>query len=148
MKNWTLNEIQISYKPVAKMNTLNKITGSSQAADILRQAWSDDIEHHESVYIICLAHSGRVLGVKMISSGGISSCIIDPKIVFQTALAANASSIILAHNHPSGTLEPSKADKDITEKIKNGGKFLEISVLDHIILTDDAYYSFADNGMM
>lgn len=88
------------------------------------------------------------LGISEIGIGGISSCVADPRPIFATALKGKASKIILAHNHPSGSLEPSKADKDITLKAVNGGKLLDIAVLDHLIITSGSYKSFADNGLM
>jgi DNA repair protein RadC len=84
----------------------------------------------------------------IISRGGISGTVADPKLIFAAALKASASSIILAHNHPSGSLKPSEADIRLTKKLKEGGLYLEIPVLDHIILSKEGYYSFADEGLL
>jgi len=84
----------------------------------------------------------------MISSGGVEGTVADPKVIFQVALKANASSIILAHNHPSGNIEPSEADIRLTRNLKQAGELLKISVLDHLILTSESYYSFADENMI
>jgi DNA repair protein RadC len=84
----------------------------------------------------------------MISSGGISGTVLDTRVIFQGALLANASSLIIFHNHPSSNLKPSKADKDITNKIKKAGELLDIILLDHLIITEHSYYSFADEGIL
>ena len=89
-----------------------------------------------------------VLGIASLFKGGVVGTVIDSRVIFQYALKANASQLILAHNHPSGNLKPSEADLSITKKIKEGGRQLDITVLDHIILTpDDMYYSFAEEGV-
>jgi DNA repair protein RadC len=96
-----------------------------------------------------LNKANKVLGYSKISSGGISGTLVDPKLIFQTALKANASSIILAHNHPSGNKQPSDADTRITKKCTGAGTLLDITVLDHLIITpDDLYYSYADEGTL
>lgn len=89
-----------------------------------------------------------ILGWSKISSGGATSTIVDPATIFQLALLANATSIILAHNHPSGIIKPSKADKTITKRIKESGELLEIEVIDHIILTANKYISFKENQII
>lgn len=129
------------------MNELPQVSSSQDAYEILSQDW-EDISYKESVKIILLNRANRVLGVSIISTGGISGSVVDSKVVFQTALKANASSVILVHNHPSGNLHPSQADRELTEKIKAAGKFLDIPMLDHLVLTDSSFYSFADEGQM
>jgi DNA repair protein RadC len=89
-----------------------------------------------------------VLGYCQISSGGLSGTVADVRIIMQAALKSNACSIILSHNHPSGNLIPSEADKDLTKKIREAGKFLDIPALDHLIITSETYFSFADEGLM
>ncbi len=84
----------------------------------------------------------------MISSGGVTGTVADPKVIFRSALEHNASSIILVHNHPSGQLKPSTADINLTKKLVSAGKSLEIPVLDHLIFADNGYFSFADEGML
>lgn len=98
--------------------------------------------------IILLNRANRVLGIVPISVGGTAGTVADPKVIFVSALKCNASSVILCHNHPSGNLKPSQADIELTRKLKAAGQFLDLPVLDHIILTKDAYFSFADEGMM
>jgi DNA repair protein RadC len=89
-----------------------------------------------------------VLGYCQISAGGLNGTVADVRIIMQTALKSNACSIILSHNHPSGNLVPSEADKDLTKKIREAGKFLDIPALDHLIITSESYFSFADEGLM
>jgi DNA repair protein RadC len=96
-----------------------------------------------------LNQSNRVLGVYPLSTGGVTGTIADPRLIFSVALKINAAGIILSHNHPSGNLSPSKADKDLTDKIKEGSKLLDVKLLDHIIVTpENTYYSFADEGLL
>lgn len=141
-------EIAVSYVPKYKVSELPKVNLSQDCAAILRSSWNDNISYCEEFKIMLLNRANRVLGVCSISTGGLSGTVADPKMIFQTALKCNASSIILCHNHPSGNLKPSQADVSLTQKITGAGAFLEIAVLDHIILTSEGYYSFADEGMM
>ena len=106
------------------------------------------MERVEEFMVLCLNRANRVLGYARISSGGISGTIADPKIIFQVALKSNASSIILAHNHPSGNKQPSEADIRLTRKMKDAGVLLDLPVLDHLILTSEGYHSFADEGLL
>ena len=92
--------------------------------------------------------ANKVLGVYKVSSGGVTGTVADPKQIFTAALKANACAIVLSHNHPSGNLKPSRQDEQLTSKIKEAGSFLDIKVLDHIIVTSEAYYSFADEGLL
>ena len=102
----------------------------------------------EEFWIILLNRANRLIKKEQISSGGISGTVADPKIIFKAALDQYASSIILVHNHPSGNLKPSQADINLTKKMKEAGKLLEIPVLDHIIFSNEGYLSFADEGML
>lgn len=142
-------EISISYSSIVKPSNRPKIGSSRDAHEILRDNWSEgSIEHREEFRIMLLNRANKVLGVFLVSVGGFAGTVCDPKVVFQAALKANASSIILSHNHPSGNLQPSGADLDLTKKLKKGGELLEIAVLDHLILTQEAYLSMADEGLM
>lgn len=142
-------EISISYSSIVKPSDRPKIGSSKDACQILRDNWSEgSIEHREEFRIILLNRANKVLGVFLVSVGGFAGTICDPKVVFQAALKANASSIILSHNHPSGNLQPSEADLQLTKKLKKGGELLELAVLDHLILTQEAYLSMADEGLM
>ena len=95
-----------------------------------------------------LNRANLVLGIVTVSSGGVAGTVADPKMIFGVALKANCSSVLLAHNHPSSNLTPSEADIRLTRKLKEAGKVLDLPVLDHLILTRDGFYSFADEGML
>jgi DNA repair protein RadC len=142
-----VSEIKISYNPIVKNSERPQLTSSDGAVEIFR-AYFENIDYTEKMYAMFLNHANMVLGIKMISSGGTAGTVVDPKTVFEAALKAHASGIILAHNHPSGNLSPSEADRNLTSKLSSAGKFLDIKLLDHIILTSERYYSFADNGLM
>ncbi len=106
----------------------------------------EDINIFESVYVIYMNQRGLPIGWRKIAQGGISSTIVDLRLIFSPALICLASSFVICHNHPGGSLEPSEADINLTEKLKQAGEILSIKLLDHIILTDTDYYSFSDNG--
>jgi DNA repair protein RadC len=143
----TLAEIEISYKPRQKVSELPKVTTASDAFNYLQSVFPQ-IDYREYFYILCLNRNNKILGYCQISVGGISSTIIDVRLIMQVALKSNSSSIILAHNHPSGNLTPSSQDKEITNKIKEAGRFLDIPVLDHLVVTSESYFSFADEGLI
>ncbi len=144
-----VTEIQITYKNKIRLSERARITCSEDAYKILKDNWNQDtLELREEFKILLLNRANKVLGIVNISTGGISGTIADPKLIFSAALKANSCSILLAHNHPSGNLKPSEADISLTNKLKNGGNLLEIAVLDHLIITEDGYYSFADQGMI
>ena len=124
----------------------NKITSSRDVFLILSPQFSDLL--HEEFWILLLNKANKVLNKVLISKGGQSATVVDAKVIFKAALEHNASSIILAHNHPSGNLSPSQEDMNITKKIVSAAKLIDFSVLDHIIMTDKAYYSFADEGLI
>jgi len=121
-----------------------QITSSKDAYNIIKPHILD--LHHEEFWVIFLNKGNVVLKTDRMSFGGVSGTVADPKLIFKRALEEVASAVILAHNHPSGNLRPSAADEQITQKMKEGGKLLDISVLDHIICTNESYYSFADEG--
>src|SRR6476620_5478684 len=128
-----VSEISVSYKPKFKASERPKVSSSRQVYDILIDHWNTDIiELKEQFKIMLLNRANKVIGIYEVSNGGISGTIADPKLIFSTALKTCASSIILTHNHPSGNLRPSEADIKLTEKIKAGGKLLDIAVLDHV----------------
>ena len=106
------------------------------------------IEFVEQFKAMLLNRANKVLGIFEVSSGSSTGTIADPKLIFAAAIKANACGIILAHNHPSGNLNPSQADIDLTRRMREGGKLLEVQVLDHVIITCEGYYSFADEGMI
>ena len=142
-------EIQLTYKSDVKPSLRPKISGSKDAYNVLLENWnSSKIEFVEQFKILLMNRANKVLGIFEVSSGSATGTVADPKLIFAAAIKANACGIILAHNHPSGNLQPSQADIDLTRKMKEGGKFLEIQVLDHVIVTTEGYYSFADEGIL
>lgn len=142
-----ISEIRVSYSNNKKDRL--KITNSKQSYDILKACWSKStIELQEEFKVLLLNRSNQVLGIYPLSKGGTSCTTVDAKLVFSVALKCNASSIIISHNHPSGNLNPSEADKVITKKLKKAGQYLDIVLLDHLIITKDDFFSFNDNGLM
>jgi len=124
----------------------NKITGSKDAADFFFPLLGD--LNHEEFWVMLLNRGNKIIDTFMISQGGISGTVIDVRLILKTALDKMASSIILCHNHPSGTMQASDADMKITGKIKNAAEIMDITVLDHIIIGQNKYLSFADEGML
>nr|WP_299356067.1 DNA repair protein RadC [Mucilaginibacter sp.] len=122
------------------------VKGSKDAYNVLRKTFMD--LSHEEFWLLLLHQSGKVIAKELISKGGLTGTVADPKIIFNIALQHNAVSIVMAHNHPSGNLKPSQLDTDLTKKIANAGRMLDINVLDHIIVTNDGFYSFADDGVI
>ncbi len=120
------------------------VTGSEQVARYL-QAKLMDLPH-EVFAVLYLNRANRIPRFEIVSSGGITGTVADPRIILKKALEEDAVSIILCHNHPSGNLRPSRADEEITQKIRTAARFFDIQVLDHIIVSTDGYYSFADEG--
>lgn len=142
-------EVELVYKTTVKPSQRPQVRTSKDCSDLLRITWDNNkIDFVEQFKVMLLNKSNRVLGICEISTGGVTGTIADPKVIFIAALKANACNIVLCHNHPSGNLIPSKADEELTQKIKTGGRYLEIGVLDHIILTSESYYSFADYGLL
>ena len=126
-----------------------KIQMSRDAADFIRQFYSDDIHLYESFFLLLLNKANNTIGYAKISQGGVCGTVVDTIIIAKYAIDALASTVVLAHNHPSGNLKPSQADIDMTKKVKEALKLFNVAVLDHIILApENGYYSFADDGML
>ncbi|WP_247232102.1 RadC family protein [Telluribacter sp. SYSU D00476] len=123
-----------------------RITSSNDAYEEMKPYLLD--KPHEEFWILLLNRANEVLRPVLISTGGVAGTVADPKLIFKHALEHLASSMILFHNHPSGNLTPSQADKDLTRKLKEAGRVLDLPVLDHLIFTDSSYYSFADEGLL
>jgi DNA repair protein RadC len=123
-----------------------RVTSSHVAFELLRPILLD--LNHEEFWLLLLDRAHGLIGKQRISQGGMHATVVDPKIVFKCALNAKACSVVLAHNHPSGALRPSEEDLSLTKRLVEGGKFLDIQVHDHLIVTDGGYYSFADNGQL
>lgn len=147
--HFNVAEIQLSYKSHVKPSERVKITCSRDAYNVLLQTWNDSkLEFVEQFKVILLNRANKVLGIFEVSTGSTTATVADPKIIFAAAIKANASGIIISHNHPSGNLSPSQQDIDLTRKVKEGGKILEVQLLDHVIITTESYYSFADEGIL
>jgi len=142
-------EVELVYKSKVKASERPVVQSSADAANILRILWEEGkMELVEQFKVLFLNRSNKVICIYNVSSGGVTGTVADPKLIFMAALRVNAVSIILCHNHPSGSLKPSKADEELTLKIKGAGTFLDIKVLDHVILTSESYFSFADEGLL
>ena len=141
---YAVSEIDITYRSQPDMNRRPSITCAEQAYPILRNAWDENkIDCIEQSKVLLLNRANKILGIYEHSTGGIVGTVVDIRIVFATALKANASSIIIAHNHPSGSLTPSVADRNITARFEQVGRLLEIELLDHLIITRSGCYSLA-----
>jgi DNA repair protein RadC len=125
---------------------LQKIIGSKQVYELMRPDLYD--ESVEQVYLLLLNRSNGLIKKQRVSQGGTTASVVDPKVVFRFALEQGAHSLILIHNHPSGNLQPSDADKRLTQRLQKVGIELEIPLIDHLIYTDQGYFSFADEGIM
>jgi len=130
----------------SQTNAEAKITSSKDAFEILLPHLSD--LNHEEFFALLLNRSNRFIEVVKISQGGVAGTVADTKIIFKAAIDRLASSVILAHNHPSGNRNPSQADLKLTKGLVEAGKLLEVSVLDHLIIADKSYFSLADEGLM
>lgn len=125
---------------------LQKVTSSKTVFEIMQPIIGELM--HEEFWVLYLNNSNKVMYKSQISKGGITGTVVDTRIIYKIALEHNATSVILTHNHPSGVLQPSDADKQITRKLKEAGKYLDVVVLDHIIVTEKSYFSFADEGIL
>ncbi|MDM1465139.1 JAB domain-containing protein [Myroides odoratimimus] len=148
--NWLVaSEIELIYKSKVKASERPRIDSSYSAFEIALKAWDENkIELLEQFKVLMLSNNNRVLGVLEISSGGITGTVVDLRLIFAALLKAKATAFILVHNHPSGKLQPSDADRQITQKIKQASQILDIALLDHLIITSESYYSFADEGVL
>ncbi|MFC2176009.1 DNA repair protein RadC [Bacteroidota bacterium] len=129
----------------SKPNERTKILDSRSVFDLIYPHLED--LHHEEFWVVFLNRANHVIGIENISKGGVSGTVVDPKVVFKLAVQYPASAIILCHNHPSGNLKPSTSDHQLTKKLKEAGKALDIPVLDHLIIGERDYFSFADEGV-
>lgn len=143
-----IGEIQLHYSKERNIE-LEKVTSSRDVNDCFRKILpTEQINHREHMYVLYLNNSNKITGYYLISIGGITGTLVDIRVVLQAALLSNSVAMILVHNHPSGTLKPSAADKAITKKMAHACEMLDLKLLDHLIITEDSYYSFADENMM
>jgi DNA repair protein RadC len=147
--NYAVQELELVYKQKYKPSERPKIDSSRDCYEVLLSQWNTEIMGFlEEFKILLLNRANRVIGCYEVSSGGICSTVADPKVIFAVALKSCAVGIILAHNHPSGNLKPSQSDINLTQKLCSAASMFDMSVLDHIILTSEGYFSFADEGLM
>jgi DNA repair protein RadC len=147
MKKYKFPQIKVKVS-VTKGDRVT-ITSPEKMVEVMRSIFNaDTILWTEEVIMVCLNRANDVVGYYRVSSGGFSGTVLDPRVVMTIALQNACSSIILAHNHPSGNLKPSDGDRSITEKIKNACAFFDMKLLDHLIITDESYYSFNENGLI
>ena len=145
-----VNEITVLYERKSIELERNKIKCSKDVIVLLKEVYEKNkISYQEEVIVLYLKSSDKLIGYQKLCSGGLTSAIIDVRLIFSTALKTLATGIIISHNHPSGNINPSKTDELITKKIVEAGKLLDINVLDHIIDNPDfEYFSFADEGYL
>lgn len=146
-QNLKVAELLVSYSP--NIISEQKISNSRETYSLITNHWNlDTMEMYEEVKIILFNRANKALGVYDLSKGGMSSSIIDVKIILSIVLKTLASGIILVHNHPSGNLVPSKFDIDVTQKLKSACDLMDVAFLDHLIISKENYFSFADDGLL
>jgi len=144
-----INFPKIKVKVTATKGDEVFISSPDDMPDMLRMLFNaDTIEWTEEFIVVCLNRAHKVLGYYKVGAGGFSNVVCDPKVVLTVALQSAASSIILAHNHPSGNTNPSDSDVAVTEKIRKACGYLDINLLDHFIITSDSHYSFMERGRL
>lgn len=142
-------EVELIYKSKVKPSERPKISHSKDAYIIFKDTWDENkIELQEQFKVMLLNRANKVLGIYEVSTGGMTGTVADPKLIFIAALKAGACNIMLVHNHPSGNLRPSKQDEELTYKIKEGAKLLDIVLLDHLIISNEGYFSMQDEGFV
>ena len=142
-----LREVTAVYKSKEDITNV-KIGGSRDVNEYIRSVYPVSIEIREAMVVLLLNNSNRTLGYSIASIGGLTGTLVDVRLVLRDALLTQATGLILIHNHPSGTLKPSQSDINITTKVKKAAELMDIKLLDHLILTEEAYYSFADEGKL
>jgi DNA repair protein RadC len=146
----SISEVKLIYRTKIKASERLKVKCSKDACDIFMESWDkDSIEHTEELKVLLMNRSNSILGIFSVSKGGLSGTLTDVRLIYQAAIKANASGIIVAHNHPSGNMNPSESDTKIMKKIQEAGNLMDIQLLDSIIITPEGeYYSFADSGIL
>lgn len=147
---WTkVAEVELVYKTKVKGSERPLIKTPKDSYDILRQVWNQNkMDFQEEFKVLLLNRANRVMGVYEVSMGGMTGTVADPRLILAAAIKSLSVSVILCHNHPSGSLKPSRADEELTQKIKEAARYHDIKVLDHVIITSEGYYSFADEGLI
>jgi DNA repair protein RadC len=148
MKKYNSNMSEFKLKVEKTYFKKVKITQSSDAYNVIKQFYNDDIEIYESFFLLLLNRANNTTGYVKISQGGTIGTVVDVKLIAKYAVDSLSCAVILAHNHPSGNKQPSQNDRNMTKKVKEALKLFEIQVLDHIILTSESYFSFGDEGII
>lgn len=144
----TISEIEVAYRPLST-TILNPITQSKDAYDLIIREWDDNIlEMIEEVKVIFLNRTNKQVGIYNLAKGGITGCVVDIRIILSIALKTLATGVILVHNHPSGNLKPSTEDKKITNELRKACEIMNITLLDHLIVTRKGFFSFADENLL
>lgn len=143
-------EVKVSYTSKVKAKDRVQVRTSADAYNAVRSLYDEDtIDYVESSHVLLLNRANQIIGKKLLSTGGTSSCIVDVKVIAQISLSTNAHAIIMTHNHPSGNISASDQDVQITRRVKDALDLFDIKVLDHIIVTsDNGYTSMSDEGLM
>lgn len=146
-EHWTLGELKVSYSARGKIDV--KSMTSTEAHKLFLRMWDEPLMHiQESIAAIYLNRANKLIAYRHISTGALSGCTVDLPLILSCALLSRSSGIILAHNHPSGNLEPSDADIELTEKLSKSAELMGLTLLDHLIITPDDYFSFLDKGYL
>ena len=144
-----ITEVELSYKQVVKKSDRQVVVTSKDAFIIFSHVWDKNkIDLLEEFKVLLLNRGNQVLGIFSVSSGGITGTVADPRLILIAALKSASTSIVLCHNHPSGNLKPSQADESLTRKIKQACYYIDITVIDHLIISREEYFSFADEGLL
>lgn len=147
---WTkVAEVELVYKTKVKASERPKISSVKDCYKLLKELWNENtIEMQEEFKVLLLNRGDKIIGIYEASAGGITGTVADPRLILAAAIKSLSVSIILSHNHPSGNLKPSRADEELTQKIKVAASYHDIKVIDHIIITSEGYYSFAEEGQL
>lgn len=147
---WTrVAEVELVYKTKVKPSERPKIGTVKECYELLKKLWNENtIEMQEEFKVILLNRANKVIGIYEASAGGLTGTVADPRLILAAAIKSLSVSIILSHNHPSGNLKPSRADEELTQKIKTAAAYHDIRVIDHMIISSEGYYSFADEGLI
>lgn len=144
--NWKAGEVKLTYK--RKHPNETRVFNAEETVKFARKLFGDAIEHRECFFAIGLNRANEIIAWMKVSEGGQSSTVVDHKMVLQFALLTNSAALIVAHNHPSGQTQPSEPDKRLTRSLSELCKHMDLTLLDHVILTEKSHFSFADHGLI
>ena len=142
-----LREVTAVYKKENAVQNI-KVSCSKDVNDFIRQVYPVEINIREAMMVLFLNNSNRTLGYSIASIGGLTATLVDVRLILRDAILTQSTSIILVHNHPSGSSKPSLSDLSITDKVRNAANLMDIKLLDHLIITEDGFYSLADEGRL